>query len=422
MRLRTKLFLTYGLAVLVLLVAMTWPIQLLVAANFDRLADHDFTGTRQGLRGLQSEHVERLRQIGTMVMEIPELRALIAEHNFEVSSDNLNNLQDRLNSLTSVMGVGFICVLDGHGTIVAQNAGSPWASLADIREFAAHSTQPHELIRNLYRPSPKQADSEVGEYGLWLYHDQLYQVVGLPLTFDADQRQAAPDGALIMAAPVTGEMVHHLASTHNCELSFLTVGGGLTSSLSADLGRELRAAYNGADWKSSATFDTTLGGTVYRSYVEPLVDPCSRTTLGATLIQTSMAEGLVLQTKISHSLFAIMIGGLLATAVVSFWLSGAITRPVHVLLDAVRRVASGDLSSTLPDHTARDEFGELAAAFNNMVIELRTQRQRERPGEESHSHVGSAVLIATNPSGPDVSAGNRSSAKARDTSGVGFAP
>ena len=67
--------------------------------------------------------------------------------------------------------------------------------------------------------------------------------------------------------------------------------------------------------------------------------------------------------------FAVGIAGSLALA----W---RVTRPLQEVVEAARRVASGDLSQTLPAER-RDEIGELERSFNEMVERLRANRALE---------------------------------------------
>ncbi|WP_298038182.1 adenylate/guanylate cyclase domain-containing protein [uncultured Microbacterium sp.] len=69
------------------------------------------------------------------------------------------------------------------------------------------------------------------------------------------------------------------------------------------------------------------------------------------------------------SLLAIMLG----VALLSLVLAQVFTRPVHRLVQAVRRVAEGDLDVQVPQG-ARDEFGDLGKAFNDMASSLRIKQ------------------------------------------------
>src|SRR5205814_625580 len=82
-----------------------------------------------------------------------------------------------------------------------------------------------------------------------------------------------------------------------------------------------------------------LGGDTYYSAIEPLVDPCSGQRLGRMVIQRGQSESRVFLRSVGQQLVLIVLSGLLAAALGSLALSAAITRPVHQLLEAVRRVA-----------------------------------------------------------------------------------
>ena len=379
MQLRTKLFLTSSSIVLLLWAGAWWPIQHMISANFDRLATDNFTATRQSLHTLQAEQISRMHQIGAMVMEIPELRALIAEHNFELSADNLTSLQDRLDNLSTVIESKFICVLDNRGSLITQNTHSPWKTNADLKKYIIQSDQPMPLIRNLFKRGSQQ------QYGLWIFNRQLYQVVGLPLRFSSDPGDGdRPDGALIMASPVTSQLIDDLGQGHNCEVTMLSPGTVLASSLSTARQTTVLQSYDQNELPSSRLFPIVLGNVTYATYVEPLEDPQSHAMIGATVIQSSLEDALAMQRRVSLSLLTIMAIGLFLAGCISFFVSGAITQPVRKLVTAVRRVAAGDMESSIQSHR-RDEIGQLATAFNDMVVQLRHRQELQRLVDESQA-------------------------------------
>ncbi|MEL4319840.1 adenylate/guanylate cyclase domain-containing protein [Leifsonia sp. YIM 134122] len=65
---------------------------------------------------------------------------------------------------------------------------------------------------------------------------------------------------------------------------------------------------------------------------------------------------------------------LLLVSVLSLLLAQVFTRPIKQLLDAVRRIAGGDLAVQVP-HGSRDEFGDLGSAFNDMSSSLRVKQE-----------------------------------------------
>lgn len=67
-------------------------------------------------------------------------------------------------------------------------------------------------------------------------------------------------------------------------------------------------------------------------------------------------------------------GLILLVCLASLLLAQVFTRPLRRLLDAVRKVAGGDLQTQVPV-TSHDEFGQLGSAFNDMSRSLRTRAE-----------------------------------------------
>lgn len=68
---------------------------------------------------------------------------------------------------------------------------------------------------------------------------------------------------------------------------------------------------------------------------------------------------------------------LLIGIVIGFWLSRSISVPVLALRDAANKVGEGDLTQRVINNS-RDEIGELALAFNRMVVDLAKAREELR--------------------------------------------
>jgi signal transduction histidine kinase/HPt (histidine-containing phosphotransfer) domain-containing protein len=385
MRFRTKLFIIWSATVLLPLAAVMLPLQWTLRSSFEHVASAGFAGTGQSLASLQAERVSRMRQAAVLVMSIPELRALIAEHSYELTSENLTSLQERLDSLRELVNVSFICVMDGEGTLIAQNHNSPWPTLPQFREFAKGSSQAKAMIRRLFGANARTRH-EKGEQGLWVYRGRIYQVVGMPLVFGAVEAEHPPqiDGALLMAVPLSDEVAARLGKSHDCQITFLAEGKALSSSLPPAQRANLTAVFGKENRPASAAFNLTLDGETYRSLLEPLTDDCSAIMVGQMLIQSSSSEAEIAQQNVRHSLAIIMLLALLAALTTSFLLSGAVTKPVRELVDAAKSVAGGDLTVALRVQR-RDELGALAIGFNDMIDGLRRQRELKAMVEESQA-------------------------------------
>ncbi|NOJ42603.1 adenylate/guanylate cyclase domain-containing protein [Bradyrhizobium australiense] len=85
----------------------------------------------------------------------------------------------------------------------------------------------------------------------------------------------------------------------------------------------------------------------------------------------------------------------------AFFVSTGITRPVRRLLDGTRAVEAGRLDGSI-DVTTRDEIGQLTAAFNNMVEQLRhKERLRETFGRYVDPRVVEGLIARQGPTASD---------------------
>ena len=371
---------------LLLWAATLWRVQHSITANFERMADEEFAGARRSVDALQAERLKQMRQACSLVMNIPELRALIAEVSSEISAANVESLNERLDGLSAMVGVDLVCVLDDNGALIAQNRNSPWTTLEQLQRFFSQSPQATAMVRETLDPRPDSDATAIGAQGLWVDRGHLFQVVAMPLIFDDGSEGAAPsrDGALIMAGTITDQLTRELGKGHNCQITFLADGRVLASTLATPVRQQLEHGGIPNLAIHGQAFEIDLGLTPYRSWLEPLKDPSSKQPVGEILVQMSHEELQSTQRRMSRLMLGILGTGLLAAALASYLLSGAMTRPIGELVQGVRRVADGDLELSL-SVKRRDELGTLAGAFNDMVSQLRTRHELQRLVEESQA-------------------------------------
>ncbi|HXH81697.1 MAG TPA: adenylate/guanylate cyclase domain-containing protein [Candidatus Tectomicrobia bacterium] len=94
------------------------------------------------------------------------------------------------------------------------------------------------------------------------------------------------------------------------------------------------------------------------------------------VIQRPLAAALAARDRLLRVLLAVGAAGLGLALVGAIVVARRVTRPVSTLAGAARRVAAGDFSASVPVQQ-RDELGELATTFNDMVAGLR-ERDRVR--------------------------------------------
>lgn len=100
-----------------------------------------------------------------------------------------------------------------------------------------------------------------------------------------------------------------------------------------------------------------------------------------------------LMLKLAPFLLAVILSGI----VVAFLLAGAITRPIQILSDGVKRVTRGDLDFVINVRT-RDEIEQLAIAFNQMTGNLR-ESTVSRVFMEKLINTMNEILIVISPEG-----------------------
>jgi len=86
-----------------------------------------------------------------------------------------------------------------------------------------------------------------------------------------------------------------------------------------------------------------------------------------------------------HSSLLIGLACLLATAVIAWWLSRALLRPIREVARATHRLAAGDYAIQLPVRSA-DEAGQLAGDFNRMAATLASNERLRRDFMADISH------------------------------------
>ena len=367
MRFRTRLFVSLIGMMLVLWCGAFWVVHRSVQNSFETLDRRAFAGIIRGLREHYNNRTESLLNACELVMNIPDLRALIAEQNSEFAADNVASLEERLSHLEGLIECDFVLAFDASLLPIAQSGRAPWPHVKQLDSFLVDSP-PAEAL--LHRTVDTQAG---GEHGLWNYGGQVYQVVAVPLILQAgDQVASAPEGLLVMGERITDSLARGLATTHHCEVSFVTGNTVAASSLASAARRQLIAARLTS---SSPVFTSQLNGKSYRTVEKTLVDPSSKGVAATVLIQHSQEHSQQLLSQLSRRLATIMLCGLAVATGLSFLLSSAITKPVSELLRGVTQVARGELDVQL-DVRRRNELGELGAAFNQMVVDIDASREK----------------------------------------------
>ena len=101
-------------------------------------------------------------------------------------------------------------------------------------------------------------------------------------------------------------------------------------------------------------------------------------TLGWGLIVQQPVSEVFEPTRTVIKFAAILfLGGIFGTIVLSFWFSSILTRPIKLLGEGVRTIAKGNYDYKINMHT-NDEMQDLANAFNEMTISVKSAIEKEK--------------------------------------------
>ncbi|RJQ51546.1 MAG: sensor histidine kinase [Nitrospiraceae bacterium] len=142
--------------------------------------------------------------------------------------------------------------------------------------------------------------------------------------------------------------------------------------------REYKKAVSGvlyADGASSMKVDNA-----FRIGEDLITEVNSMITMTSTRLdeKTNVALQKIADTK--STLYIVLALGPVFAAILSMIFIRAVTAPLHTILDATRRLKSGDLDYRV--ESLKDEFGEVAASFNEMAGSLKEQIQNMQRTEQ----------------------------------------
>ncbi len=217
-----------------------------------------------------------------------------------------------------------------------------------------------------------------------------YQIVIIPLL------APVPVAWIGMGFIVDDKLAEELKRLTRVHVSFVTrEAGGQWSTPASTLPPVLRPALlrtlpQRLD-SSDRTFPLVLGGDEYISHA---------TTFGreedfgiSAVLQKSVGEAFAPLYQLRSKLIVLFAGSLLLSVVAGIAIARTVSRPVETLVRGVREIEKGDYRHRVVLNR-QDELGELAAAINQMTVELaeREERIRRQAHEESLAQASIRLL------------------------------
>jgi diguanylate cyclase (GGDEF)-like protein len=204
--------------------------------------------------------------------------------------------------------------------------------------------------------------------------DRVVNVGGVPYqTVIVPLRAPATVAWVMLGFPIDDGLAAQLANLTGLEVSFVAVQGVTPRVLSSTLPEGLRArAVDGLDAHSTQPQHTGVGKNVHLSLIRAFAADSHELYV---VMQLGETEAMASFRRVRSFLYAITGVSLLLAISGSFWLAKTVTRPVHNLADAARRMREGVYTEPI-DIPTHDEFGELAASFNTMQQAIADRERR----------------------------------------------
>ena len=286
----------------------------------------------------------------------PNFSAYIAE---SLDANDAESALDQLIERRDALGFDFAILLDPAGQLLVRT-DDPTAQGEDFSE---------DLLFQV-------AEENYEAIGLWVTRGRLYQAAAVPVA-------TGPllQGYLVVAYAIDDRTALELRELNDTEISFLTdTGNGLETvakTLSPGANDELLAflAANPQVLEASDSFEVELQRVQWLAQVRPLF-AVDDERLGSVVTLVSLDVQLEPFRRIVRILLAVGLIAMLLALVVSFFLPKRVLQPMQQLARVARKASEGDYDQEITV-THRDEVGQLATAFSQLLSELREKRDME---------------------------------------------
>lgn len=298
-----------------------------------------------------------LRRLTAALVQVPAYVSRIGE---ALRREDRANLLDQADELRTQTGADWVLITNGSGILQAWTAQ---------RASAGEDFSRGALIGRAMEGRTTE--------GLWIEPgpegDELYQAVGVPV---ASPGSTTPFGVVVAALRVDSALADTLRRHTDAEIVFFaldTTGvprvavSTLPSEQVAEAVRRVRVGdTTGGD---SPRLALTAGGARYEG-ATGLLRTADGLAIGGVLGLHSRDQELAAYRQLSRTIGWAFVGGLLLALGFSVLMARRITGPLRQLVTATRRVSEGQYTGRIAV-ASRDEIGELAGAFDQMVEELR---------------------------------------------------
>ena len=328
---------------------------------------------------------ENLAAKGRIFFSNPDLRSQVEKMGLDIVPKNAEPIDsgdylDLAKTMVEETGASWVQITDRNGVRLARSdqQGAPAADLSE---------------------SPLIARALNGEtaHGFGVTDSVLFDAVSIPIRGAGQVVGAAmmarnfADSTAVRIKTLTGSDVVFFAIDTANKVRIVGATGRLGESentagilsglIMADrtaasdtggaMGQALMSMQMDSVMQSTMAKDNTIDGRTYVWTIKPLLTAAENPVGGVVALRDKD----VALKPFSDMQKAVLTAGAIALALaflISFAVARQITQPVRTLVDATRRAAEGDYAAEIPP--AKGEIGELAAAFNQLLVDLREKQ------------------------------------------------
>jgi serine/threonine-protein kinase len=309
------------------------------------------TSTRELYENLESDRLEKLQLINSVIVESPYFKAAVAE------MDEATTL-DSAQAMVEQVGSDFMIVTDVEGRIVART---------DLPALTGVDLSGTPLVG-------KALEGE-SFGGVWREEDRLYHAVSVPFGVGEEML-----GAVVTGYEIDDALAQDIKRFADCEVVFFARTEAGYQEAGTTLAESTQAL---RDWLATAAMPAEsedvrlpLQGETFQAIFAPLTTTDDE-PVGLFAALRSRDRELAAFRSFQQSVLLVGLLGIAVAVAASHFLASGIARPLRKLVTVTDRIREGDYSSDV-QAPAGGEIGALASAFRALLGELREKQVMEK--------------------------------------------
>ncbi|MTI89076.1 MAG: HAMP domain-containing protein [Balneolaceae bacterium] len=372
--LRWKLLASLVGLVAVIVISLLISVSQIVELRIRKNIDDNFVEAGRIFERIQDIRYRQLRQTAVLLADIPSLKAAITTGD---SVTVTQKIREELRYLLdfdpvipdSLIPEEFYANPDSAGLLLISDAeGRPLGQLssAKLPEFSIADRPGVTDALNGNMPTQTY---------IWKRGNRYFNVVTIPIRAGYNLI-----GTVSYGLPIRQLETEQLARDIGLEVVFYVDDKLLTDSFDnlsgtdeEQLSKSIhQATFDALQNQRASTSEVTLSGNRWLIYLAPMFAATDEVQgiRGYYAVAKSLTEALIPLQNLQLLIFGIGVLAIVASILVSIWLTRRITKPIDLLVAGVHRVEKEDFSAEVPV-TSNDEIGQLTVAFNNLVEGLR---------------------------------------------------